>query len=130
MSEIGKRLNFFERYLTIWVAVCMVVGVVPGKFLPGATNDLRRLEFGEGSRINLPIAFLIWLMIYPMMLKIDFTSLLGVRKRPGGLFQRRPDIRPDAVLQDPPQHCRARRPNRREQFLRVGRRCRHHVVRS
>jgi ACR3 family arsenite transporter len=81
-----KRLNLFERYLTIWVAACMVVGVLIGKLLPGATNALRRLEFGEGSRINVPIAILIWLMIYPMMLKIDFGSLLGVGRRPGGLL--------------------------------------------
>jgi arsenite transporter len=81
-----KRLNFFERYLTIWVSACMVVGVLLGKLLPGATNALRRLEFGEGSRINVPIAILIWLMIYPMMLKIDFRSLLDVRRRPGGLL--------------------------------------------
>ncbi len=81
-----KRLNFFERYLTIWVAACMVVGVLLGKALPGVTNALRRLEFGEGSQINVAIAVLIWLMIYPMMLKIDFGSLLEVRRRPGGIL--------------------------------------------
>jgi len=81
-----KRLNFFERYLSLWVAACMVVGVALGKFAPGAFGMLRGLEFGEGSQINVPLAVLIWLMIYPMMLKIDFTSLLGVRKRPGGLL--------------------------------------------
>jgi len=82
----GKRLGVFERYLTVWVAACMIAGVLVGKLLPGATGALRRLEFGEGSRINVPIAILIWLMIYPMMLKIDFKSLLGVRRRPGGLL--------------------------------------------
>jgi arsenite transporter len=82
----AKRLGLFERYLTLWVAACMIVGVGLGKLLPGATSALRRLEFGEGSRINLPIAILIWLMIYPMMLKIDFGSLLGVGRRPGGLL--------------------------------------------
>jgi arsenite transporter len=81
-----KRLNFFERYLTLWVGVCMVVGVAVGKLLPGLTTALRGLEFGRGSQINLPIAVLIWLMIYPMMLKIDFTSILGVRKRPRGVL--------------------------------------------
>jgi len=81
-----KRLGFFERYLTIWVAACMVIGVLLGKLLPGATDALRRLEFGEASRINVPIAVLIWLMIYPMMLKIDLGSLLGVGRRPGGLL--------------------------------------------
>ncbi len=81
-----KRLGFFERYLTIWVALCMVAGVLLGKGLPGVTDALRKLEFGTGSQINLPIAVLIWLMIYPMMLKIDFASVLGVRRRPRGLL--------------------------------------------
>jgi ACR3 family arsenite transporter len=81
-----KRLNFFERYLTLWVAACMVVGVVGGKLLPGAVTALRDIEFGQGSQINLPIAVLIWLMIYPMMLKIEFSSVLGVRKRPRGVL--------------------------------------------
>src|SRR3989339_892623 len=81
-----KRLNFFERYLSLWVAACMVVGILIGKPLPGATTLLRSMEFGEGSQINIPIAVLIWLMIYPMMLKVDFTSVLGVRKKPKGLM--------------------------------------------
>ncbi len=81
-----KRLSFFERYLTLWVAACMAVGVAAGKLFPGFTSSLRSLEFGEGSRINVPIAILIWLMIYPMMLKIDFGSLLGAGRRPGGLL--------------------------------------------
>ncbi|HCA81082.1 MAG TPA: arsenical-resistance protein, partial [Bacteroidetes bacterium] len=81
-----KRLNFFERYLSLWVAACMVVGILIGKLLPGATTLLRSMEFGEGSQINIPIAVLIWLMIYPMMLKVDFTSVLGVRKKPKGLL--------------------------------------------
>jgi len=64
----------------------MVVGIVIGKTLPQATNVLRGLEFGEGSHINIPIAVLIWLMIYPMMLKVDFSSILDVRKKPKGLI--------------------------------------------
>ncbi len=82
----GKRLNFFERYLSLWVLICMVVGIILGKAFPGMTDALRGLEFGEGSQINIPIAILIWLMIYPMMIKIDFTSILGVRKKPRGLL--------------------------------------------
>jgi len=81
-----KRLSSFDRYLTFWVAACMVVGVAMGKLAPGAVRALRNLEFGDASHINVPIAILIWLMIYPMMLKIDIISLLGVRKRPGGLL--------------------------------------------
>lgn len=90
MSESGKEqakdLNFFERYLTLWVALCMVLGVIIGKTAPGLISTLRDLEFGKGSQINIPIAVLIWFMIYPMMIKIDFSSVLGVRKRPKGLI--------------------------------------------
>jgi ACR3 family arsenite transporter len=85
-SLVPKRLNIFERYLTVWVGACMVAGVAIGKIAPGAVGILRGLEFGQGSQINVPIAILIWLMIYPMMLKIDFTSLLGVRRRPRGIL--------------------------------------------
>ncbi|NLH74985.1 MAG: ACR3 family arsenite efflux transporter [Verrucomicrobia bacterium] len=81
-----KRLNFFERYLSLWVLICMVVGVALGKLLPGTVAALSSLEFGKGSQVNIPIAVLIWLMIYPMMLKIDFGSLVGVTKRPKGLL--------------------------------------------
>ena len=81
-----KRLDFFERYLTVWVFVCMLVGVGLGKALPGATRALGRLEFGTDSHVNIPIAVLIWLMIYPMMLKIDFSGIRGVFAKPKGLF--------------------------------------------
>jgi ACR3 family arsenite transporter len=86
LPAVPKRLNFFERYLSIWVAICMVVGVVLGKLLPSITDLLRKLEFGQGSQINLPIAVLIWLMIIPMMMKVDFTSILRVGKRPRGVL--------------------------------------------
>jgi arsenite transporter len=83
---VRKLTNVFERYLTVWVALCMVAGVVVGKMAPGFVGVVRSLEFGRNSQINMPIAVLIWLMIYPMMLKIDFSSILGVRKRPKGLL--------------------------------------------
>jgi len=82
----SKRLNLFERYLTLWVGLCMVVGIFLGKFAPHLVGAIRNLEFGAGSQINLPIAVLIWLMIYPMMLKIDIASVLEVRRRPGGIL--------------------------------------------
>ncbi|MDH5197657.1 MAG: ACR3 family arsenite efflux transporter [Gemmatimonadota bacterium] len=82
----GKGMNVFERYLSVWVALCMVLGVALGRLLPGAIGALRDLEFGEGSQINIPIAVLIWLMIYPMMLRIDFASIRGVGRRPTGLI--------------------------------------------
>jgi ACR3 family arsenite transporter len=81
----APQMNVFERYLSLWVAVCMALGVGIEKTLPGLVGTLRGLEFGEGSQINIPIAILIWLMIYPMMLKIDFASIRGVSKRPTGL---------------------------------------------
>jgi ACR3 family arsenite transporter len=79
-------MNVFERYLSAWVALCMVLGVLVGKFVPGLVNALREMEFGTGSHINIPIAILIWLMIYPMMLKIDFGSVMNVGRRPKGLL--------------------------------------------
>ncbi|PKN10710.1 MAG: arsenical-resistance protein [Deltaproteobacteria bacterium HGW-Deltaproteobacteria-7] len=81
-----KRLNVFERYLTLWVLICMVVGVAVGKLMPDLVGALSKLEFGEGSQVNVPIAILIWLMIFPMMLKIDFGSLGGIAKKPKGLL--------------------------------------------
>ncbi len=73
MVSDAKRMNIFERYLSVWVALCMVLGVGIGKLFPELVEAFRSLEFGEGSHINVPIAVLIWLMIYPMMLKIDFA---------------------------------------------------------
>lgn len=81
-----KRLDFFERYLSVWVLACMVAGVALGKLLPGVTAAVSRWEFGQGSHVNVAIAILIWLMIYPMMLKIDFRGIHGVFSRPRGLF--------------------------------------------
>jgi len=81
-----KRMNIFERYLSLWVALCMVGGVIIGKLMPASVRGLERLEFGTGSHINIPMAVLIWLMIYPMMLKIDFGSIVRAGRRPKGLL--------------------------------------------
>jgi ACR3 family arsenite transporter len=81
-----RRLGAFERWLSLWVALCMLVGVALGKLFPVLTDALRRLEFGEHSHINVPIAVLLWLMIVPMMLRIDLASILGVRRRPRGIL--------------------------------------------
>src|ERR1039457_2095908 len=81
-----KRLNYFERYLSVWVGACMLVGVLLGRTVPDAADALRRMEFGGGSQINIPIAVLIWLMIVPMMMKVDFASIRQVGRRPRGLF--------------------------------------------
>ena len=79
-------MSTFERYLTLWVALCIAAGVALGKAAPAAVDALRLVEFGAGSHINAPIAALLWLMIYPMMLKVDFAAVLGVGRRPKGLL--------------------------------------------
>ena len=81
----AARLGFFERYLSLWVALCMAAGIVLGKIAPGFTAALRGLEFAKGSQINFAIAVLIWLMITPMMMKVDFSSIRNVARRPTGL---------------------------------------------
>ncbi len=81
-----KRLGVFERYLSLWVGLCMVAGVVLGKIATGLMDGLRGLEFGAASQINVPIAVLIWLMITPMMMKVDFGAIRNVGRRPRGLF--------------------------------------------
>ena len=75
-------ISFFEKNLTYWVAICMVAGVLIGKFAPGIPKFLSQFEY---ANVSIPIAFLIWLMIYPMMMKIDFASVKDVGKNPKGL---------------------------------------------
>ena len=79
------RLAFFERYLSLWVALCMLTGVLLGRAWPSAISSVRSLEFGRGSQINVAIAVLIWLMITPMMMKVDFTAIRDVGRKPAGL---------------------------------------------
>ena len=84
MSEAKtKGLSVFERYLTVWVALCIVVGVLIGKFLPIIPQTLDQFTYFE---VSIPVAILIWIMIYPMMLKIDFTSIVDATKKPKGLL--------------------------------------------
>ncbi len=85
-TRTPKRLGVFERWLSLWVGLCMVAGIAIGRLMPGLVDTLRGLEFGEGSQINAPMAVLLWLMIYPMMLRIDLASVLGVRRRPKGIL--------------------------------------------
>ena len=86
IAAAPKRLNFFERYLTLWVGLCMLAGLALGKWVPGLVDSLRRMEFGRGSQVNIPIAVLIWLMITPMMMKVDFGAIRNVGRRPRGLL--------------------------------------------
>lgn len=84
MEKVEKAaISFFEKNLTYWVALCMVIGVLIGKFAPAVPALLARFEYAE---VSIPIAILIWLMIYPMMMKVDFTSVKNVGKNPKGLF--------------------------------------------
>ena len=85
-ARTAGGLGTFERYLPVWVALCMVAGIGLGKLLPPAVAGLRDVEFGKGSQINAPIAVLIWLMITPMMMKVDFSSVKNVGRRPAGLL--------------------------------------------
>lgn len=66
----------FERYLTIWVALCIVAGIALGYLFPGLFLQVGRMEM---ANVNMPVAFLIWLMIIPMLLKVDFTALGQLR---------------------------------------------------
>lgn len=76
-------IGFFDKYLTVWVALCMVAGVMIGKFLPGVPTFLGRFEY---AKVSIPIAVLIWLMIWPMMMKVDFASIKNVGRNPKGLY--------------------------------------------
>ena len=82
-KEKASGIGFFERYLTVWVIICMVLGVLIGKFIPGIPDFLNKFEY---ANVSIPIAILIWLMIYPMMMKVDFQSIKNVGKNPKGLF--------------------------------------------
>src|SRR5579864_5838083 len=86
MAATPKRLNLFERYLTVWVALCMLAGLLLGELVPSLVGELRTMEFGKGSQVNVPIAVLIWLMIIPMMMKVDFGAIRNVGQKPRGLF--------------------------------------------
>jgi len=76
-------MGFFERFLTVWVLLCIVVGILLGQFAGNAIEPLTKMSFYE---VNIPIAVLVWLMIYPMMVQIDFSSVKDVGKNPKGLL--------------------------------------------
>ena len=78
-----KKIGFFAKYLSLWVAVCIVLGVVIGVLIPQVPETLGKLEY---AKVSIPVAVLIWLMIYPMMLKVDFKSIVNAGKKPKGLL--------------------------------------------
>ena len=83
MSKEKSGISAFQKYLTVWVILCMVIGVGIGKFLPQIPAFLNRFEY---ARVSIPTAILIWVMIYPMMMKVDFRSIKNVGRNPKGLF--------------------------------------------
>lgn len=82
-EKVNAGISVFQKYLTVWVVLCMVAGVLIGKFLPQIPAFLNQFEY---AKVSIPIAILIWLMIYPMMMKVDFQSIKNVGKNPKGLF--------------------------------------------
>lgn len=78
-----RKISFFDKYLTLWVILCMIIGVLIGVYLPNIPQFLGKFEF---NNVSIPIAILIWLMIYPMMMKVDFKSVKRVRENPKGLY--------------------------------------------
>lgn len=76
-------MKFFQKYLSVWVILCMIIGVSIGHFFPMIPNILNKFEY---AGIFIPMAVLIWIMIYPMMIKVDFKSVKYISKNPKGLF--------------------------------------------
>ena len=83
MTREKKKLGFFEKYLTLWVALCIAIRIFVGNYAGESVQFLSQLEIFS---VNIPVAILVWLMIYPMMLQIDFSSIKNVGKRPKGLI--------------------------------------------
>ncbi|HBJ35822.1 MAG TPA: arsenical-resistance protein [Planctomycetaceae bacterium] len=79
----SPSISFFEKNLTYWVVLCMIIGVLIGRFAPAIPDFLAKFEY---AKVSIPIAVLIWLMIYPMMMKVDFASVKDVGKNPKGLL--------------------------------------------
>ncbi|WP_417336888.1 ACR3 family arsenite efflux transporter [Halobacteriovorax marinus] len=82
MSNESEQMGFFERYLSLWVALCIVGGILLGKFLGSSISVLSELNL---ATVNIPVAILVWLMIFPMMVQIDFSSIKDVGRNPRGL---------------------------------------------
>ncbi|MFA7155749.1 MAG: ACR3 family arsenite efflux transporter, partial [Proteiniphilum sp.] len=79
----NQGISFFERYLTLWVAGCIAAGILIGQYIPYVPATLHQFEY---ANVSIPVAILIWLMIFPMMLKVDFNSVKNVGRRPKGIL--------------------------------------------
>ena len=75
-------MGLFERYLSLWIGLCIVAGVILGVWIPASFAWIARLEYAQ---VNLVVALFIWIMIYPMMVNVDFASLKDVGRKPKGL---------------------------------------------
>jgi arsenite transporter len=82
-TAAGSPLSLFERYLSLWVALCILAGITLGSLLPETFQRLAALEYGS---VNFIVAALIWFMVYPMMVSVDFSSLRRIHERPKGLI--------------------------------------------
>lgn len=82
-NQSSEGISVFQKYLTIWVILCMIIGVLVGKYMPQIPSFLNQFEY---AKVSIPITILIWLMIYPMMMKVDFQSVKNVGKSPKGLY--------------------------------------------
>lgn len=82
-KEKVEGIGFFEKYLTVWVIICMAIGILISQFIPAIPEFLGKFEY---ANVSIPMAVLIWVMIYPMMMKVDFKSIKDVGKNPKGLF--------------------------------------------
>jgi len=82
LAESKPAIGFFERWLTLWVFLCIAAGVALGELAPGPVQALGRLEL---ARVNIPVGILIWVMIIPMLMKIDFSALHEVRRHWRGM---------------------------------------------
>jgi ACR3 family arsenite transporter len=83
MENSNKGISFFQKYLTVWVIICMVIGILIGNFIPEIPEFLNKFEY---AKVSIPVAILIWIMIYPMMMKVDFQSVKNVKNNPKGLY--------------------------------------------
>ena len=83
LPSTSSGMGLFERFLSLWVALAIIAGIALGQWAPAVPETLSRFEYAQ---VSIPVAILIWAMIFPMMAQIDFTAILGVRRQPKGLI--------------------------------------------
>lgn len=83
MSKTNQGISAFQKYLSIWVLICMGIGIIIGNYLKFIPNFLSKFEY---YNVSIPVAILIWIMIYPMMMKVNFKSIVEIKNNPKGLY--------------------------------------------